>query len=62
MSTDNIKYWECIFRFSEFNGDGNFEEHYKHIETGKTFRLTLNLDDAREKASWEETTDEEGAE
>jgi len=59
---ENIKYWECEYiDSSEFDGDGKCEEYYKHKSTGKTFTLTLDLDDAREQATWEETTEDEGA-
>ena len=61
MSTNNIKYWECEYIDSSDFDNGKCEEYYKHIPTGKTFTLTLDLDDAREQASWEETTEEEGA-
>ena len=53
--TENIKYFECEYiDSSEFDGNGECEEYYKHIPTGKEFVLTLNLDDAREHAEWRE--------
>lgn len=62
MTTENIKWWECEFiDSSQFDGNGECEEYYKHKPTGRTFTLTLSLDTARENpVSWEEYKEEGG--